>query len=49
MIIRAGLKYNFSTIEAEDQALADEGYSWNGQYSSFVPSLIINYHIYGNR
>ena len=49
MIFRAGLKYNFSSIEVEDQGLADEGYSWNGQYSSFIPSLIINYTIYGNR
>jgi hypothetical protein len=49
MSLRAGVKYNFSTIKKEDQALTDEGYSWHGAYSSFSPSFIINYHLYGNR
>src|SRR4030095_4717921 len=49
MSLRAGVKYNFSTIKKEDQALTDEGYSWHGAFSSFSPSFIINYHLYGNR
>ncbi len=49
MSIRAGVKYYFSSIEANSPDLAREGYYWNGHYSTFTPSFIINYHLYGNR
>jgi len=49
MSIRAGVKYYFSSIEANNPALTEEGYFWNGHYSTFTPSFIINYHLYGNR
>ncbi len=49
MTIRAGVKYHFSSIDIKDSTLSDEGYTWNGHYSSFTPSFIVNYHLYGNR
>ncbi len=49
MTLRAGVKYHFSSIDIKDSTLSDEGYTWNGHYSSFTPSFIINYHLYGNR
>jgi len=49
MSIRVGVKYYFSSIDINNSSLTDAGYYWNGHYSSFTPSFIINYHLYGNR
>jgi hypothetical protein len=47
--LQGGVKYYFSSIDKEDTVLHQEGYYWKGNFSSIVPSIIINYHLYGRR
>jgi len=47
--VNAGMKYYFSSIHVQDASLKDEGYYWNGYFPTLIPSVGINYHIYGNR
>ncbi|MEP6646672.1 MAG: hypothetical protein ABJC12_06260, partial [Saprospiraceae bacterium] len=47
--INGGIKYYFSSIDKEDVTLSQEGYYWKGRYSSFTPSINLNYHLYGKR
>ena len=49
MSLHAGLKYNFTSIEAIDRVLADEGYYWDGKISSFSPFFTVNYQLYGKK
>ncbi|MGB3079155.1 MAG: hypothetical protein WBB31_08785 [Saprospiraceae bacterium] len=49
IVARAGLKYYFTSIDKNDDALRDEGYSWKGKFSSITPSFTVNYIFYGKR
>ncbi|MFZ1676561.1 MAG: hypothetical protein WAT91_04770 [Saprospiraceae bacterium] len=49
IIVRAGMKYYFTSIDKQDPVLTAEGYSWQGKFSSITPSFTVNYIFYGKR
>jgi hypothetical protein len=45
----AGADFYFSSITIEDEALAQDGYYWNGAYAPVHPFITLNYLIYAGR
>lgn len=47
LVASAGTDMYFSSFTIEDEALASEGYSWNGTFATFHPFITLNYLLYG--
>jgi hypothetical protein len=49
LMASAGTDIYFSSITVADDALAQEGYYWNGAYAALHPFITLNYILYGSK